>query len=372
VVYALVDSLIVHSGYANIRLESYLFTVQALADIHRVLKTDGIFVMYNYLRQGWIVERIAAMAEMTFGCAPIVISLPFAEALPASSPADSFTIVIAGCNKQIANAFRQHNNFWLDVVPPRNLDIDGFAVNPEKLAPDARQHYQRIAPAGLVHDRGPVSAASDDWPFLYLRDRSIPDFTMRSMLILGFLGVGMVYLFLPKGRIALDGHMFFLGAGFMLLETKAVVQLALLFGSTWLVNSAVFFTVLVLILVANLYVLKLSRVRLPWHYAGLMLLLGAGVVVPMDLFLSGGILWRYVVPCAIALGPIFFAGVIFAHAFRDTPNPDQALGSNIAGAVLGGLAESFSAVLGFQYLLFVAIGFYLFSAWLPRLQKAPA
>jgi hypothetical protein len=40
----------------------------------------------------------------------------------------------------------------------------------------------------------------------------------------------MVYLCLPTGRIALNGRLFFLGAGFMLLETKAVVQLALLFG----------------------------------------------------------------------------------------------------------------------------------------------
>jgi hypothetical protein len=54
---------------------------------------------------------------------------------------------------------------------------------------------------------------------------------------------------------------------------------------------------------------------------------------------------------------------------REAPNPERALGSNIAGAVAGGLAESCSAVLGFQYLLFVAIGSYLFSTWLPRLQR---
>ena len=368
VVYALVDSLIMHSGYANIRLESYLFTLQAFADVRQVLKPDGIFIMYNYLRQGWIVERIAAMAEMTFGCSPTVISLPFAESIPASSPADGFTIMVAGCNKRVADAFVQHKNFWLDVVPPRNLDVDGFAVDPEKLAPDQAQHYQQIAPARLVHDRGPVLAASDDWPFLYLRDRSIPDFTVRSMVILDFLGIGMVYLFLPRGRIPLNGRMFFLGAGFMLLETKAVVQLALLFGSTWLVNSAVFFTVLVLILLANLYVLKAPRLRLAWHYCGLLAFLAAGIIVPLDLFLSGGIVWRYIVPCIIALGPILFAGVIFVQTFRDAPNPDQALGSNIAGAVLGGLAESLSTVLGFQYLLLVAIGFYLLSVWPGRLR----
>ena len=82
--------------------------------------------------------------------------------------------------------------------------------------------------------------------------------------------------------------------------------------------------------------------------------------------------WRYIVPCLIALGPILFAGVIFAQTFRDTSNPDQALGSNIAGAVLGGLAESLSGVLGFQYLLLVAMGFYLLSVWPPRLRQFPA
>ena len=80
------------------------------------------------------------------------------------------------------------------------------------------------------------------------------------------------------------------------------------------------------------------------------------------MFLSGGILLRYVVPCAFALGPMFFAGVIFARSFRDSADPDMAFGSNIAGAVVGGLAESFSMLLGFRYLLLLAIAFYLLSA----------
>ena len=113
VIYALVDSLILHSGYANIRLESYLFTEQAFADVKRVLKPDGIFVTYNFLRQGWIVERIAAMAQRTFGCPPIVLSLPYEETLRTWSPA-GFTMIIAGCNSRIAAAFAQHNDFWLD------------------------------------------------------------------------------------------------------------------------------------------------------------------------------------------------------------------------------------------------------------------
>jgi hypothetical protein len=151
----------------------------------------------------------------------------------------------------------------------------------------------------------------------------------------------------------------------MLLETKAVVQTALLFGSTWIVNSAVFFTALVLILAANLYVLKRPSVRVGLHYAGLFIFLAASVLVPFDTFLDGRILWRYAAPCLLALGPMFFAGVIFARSFRDEAEPNQALGSNIAGAVIGGLAESFSTLLGFQHLLILAIGLYVLSIWIP-------
>ncbi len=372
VIYALVDSLILHSGYANIRLESYLFTEQALADITQLLKPGGIFVTYNYFRQGWVVERVAAMAESVFGCKPVVLSLPYRETLPSSSQA-GFTMIVAGCNQQIADAFAAHKDFWLNVQPAKNKDVDGFAVQPQTMPAAERKDWLQIAPTMIVHETGSPRFATDDWPFLYLRDKLIPDLSTRSMILLGTLGVAMVYLFLPKGqgRMRIDGRMFFLGAAFMLLETKAVVQLALLFGSTWIVNSLVFFTALILILLANLYVLKAPPTRLTWQYTGLLGLLTVAIAIPFDVFLSGGIFWRYAVPCALALGPMFFAGVIFAQSFRDSADPDMAFGSNIAGSVVGGLSESFSMLLGFRYLLLLAIAFYFLSALLsPRRRTA--
>jgi SAM-dependent methyltransferase len=369
VVYALVDSLILHSGYANIRLESYLFTEQALQDVKRVLKPDGIFVMYNYYRQGWIVQRVAAMAKQVFGCDPTVLPLPYVETLTSSETA-GFTTIIAGCNPRISTAFQQRGTFWLNTLPPENLSVNGFD-KPAESTTAKRGEWMPIAPTKLVVDHeGAKQPTTDDWPFLYVSGKLIPDLTIRSMILLGVLGLGMIYLFKPKGDWRPNNRMFFLGAAFMLLETKAVVQMALLFGSTWLVNSAVFFTALVLILAANLYVLKMPSVRLGLHYAGLLVLLAASVLVPFDAFLDGGIVWRYVVPCALALGPMFFAGVIFARTFRDEANPDQAFGSNIAGSVIGGLAESFSTLLGFRYLLLLAIGFYLLSIWMPSRGKA--
>lgn len=371
VAYALVDSLILHSGYANIRLESYLFTKEAFEDVKRVLKPDGVFVMYNFFRQDWIVERIAEMATSVFGCRPTVLSLPYEERVK-DLPLNSFTMIIAGCNPRIADAFAKHHDFWLASVPPQNLNIDGFTIDPKALPPDEAKGFERIAPSKVDYGSN-LSFATDDWPFLYLHGRLIPDLTLRSIALLGILGIGFVWFFLPRGsHLGLDSRMFFLGAAFMLLETKAVVQMAVLFGSTWLVNSAVFFTILLLILFANLYVLRAPRINLIWHYVGLIVLLGVGALVPLDLFLDGGIFWRYGIPCLIALGPMFFAGVIFARSFRDAPQPDLALGSNIAGAVVGGLAESLSMLLGFQYLLLVALAFYLLSIWSPRARIAPA
>jgi SAM-dependent methyltransferase len=366
VVYALVDSLILHSGYANIRLESYLFTEQALADIKRVLKPNGVFVAYNWFRQGWVVERLAAMSESVFGCKPILLSLPYEKTLSSSSHA-GFVMVVSGCDTQIADAFAAHQNFWLNGVPPRNRDVNGFAVQPGNMPLAERQDWLRIAPTTLVHDLGSTKSATDDWPFLYLKDKLIPTLNIRALSLLAVLGFAMVYCFLPRNtrRIQFDGRMFFLGAAFMLLETKAVVQLALLFGSTWIVNSVVFATALILILLANLFVLKTQPSRLAWHYLGLLILLALAILTPLNVFLTGGDFWRYVVPSVLALGPMFFAGVIFARSFGEAADPDIAFGWNIAGSVVGGLSESFSMLLGFRYLLLVAVAFYLLSAWMP-------
>jgi hypothetical protein len=156
--------------------------------------------------------------------------------------------------------------------------------------------------------------------------------------------------------------MFFLGAGFMLLETKSVVHMALLFGSTWLVNSVVFFAILVMILASNLYVLALKPRNLWPYYLLLVASLVVNIVVPMSKFLALPGWQKVGVSCTVVFVPIFFAGIVFGTLFRDSAQPDIDFGSNIAGAIMGGLAESLSLVIGFNYLLVIAVVFYLISA----------
>jgi hypothetical protein len=165
-----------------------------------------------------------------------------------------------------------------------------------------------------------------------------------------------------------NARMFFLGAGFMLLETKGVVHMALLFGSTWTVNSIVLFAFLVMILLSNLFVLA-SRPRILWpYYLLLTTALLVNAIIPMSYFLDLPGAAKVVASCAVVFVPIFFAGVIFATSFGESRHPDIDFGSNIAGVILGGLTDNFSLMLGFSHLLLIAVAFYFLSTILgPRL-----
>jgi hypothetical protein len=138
--------------------------------------------------------------------------------------------------------------------------------------------------------------------------------------------------------------------------------MALLFGSTWVVNSIVIFAILVMVLASNVFVLAFEPRKLLPYYVLLCVALIVSLVVPMSTFLALPGVKRIILSSAVVFTPIFFAGVIFATLFRDSDEPSRDFGSNIAGAIAGGLAENLSLMLGFNYLLTVALGFYLLSA----------
>ena len=163
-----------------------------------------------------------------------------------------------------------------------------------------------------------------------------------------------------------NGRMFFLGAGFMLIETKAIVNMALLFGSTWMVNSVVFLALLMMVFGANLFVLKTNPKRFWPYYLGLIITLLLNCLIPLDLFLGMDRSLQVLGSCLLVFAPILFAGVIFSKAFSSSENPDVDFGFNIAGAMLGGLTEYSSMLLGFQYLMIVPILFYLLSMVLSK------
>ena len=132
-----------------------------------------------------------------------------------------------------------------------------------------------------------------------------------------------------------------------------------------------FFAILVMILLSNLFVLA-RKPRVLWpYYLLLTAALLVNAIVPMSYFLNLPGAAKVVASCAVVFVPIFFAGVIFATTFAESRHPDVDFGSNIAGVILGGLTENFSLMLGFDHLLLIAVAFYFLSAILgPRLSMS--
>jgi SAM-dependent methyltransferase len=358
-VYAVVDSLVLHSGFSSLRLENFLFTREAFADVKRRLKPDGVFAMYNFYRQGWVVSRLASMAEEVFGTPPVVISLPFRDEIRAAdSQIGHFTLLLAGADSErlraIRESFERSRSFWVNPVVAQTEAVNGFRPS----APSAEWH--KVAPARVEPAAGLLP--SDDWPHLYLRSREVPWAPIgQGILVMALLSAAILLAFVPPGRAAPNAQMFFLGAGFMLLETKAVVHMALLFGSTWVVNSIVFFAILAMILAANLYVLKAGPRRLAPYYAALAAALLVNALVPMNTFLSLEPAARTLASCLVVFLPVFFAGVIFAAAFSASRRPGADFGWNVAGIIAGGLSEQLSLVVGFDHLVLIALGYYALS-----------
>jgi hypothetical protein len=315
------------------------------------------------------VERLVMLAERVFGTKPLVISLPYQDRIsPSNDQRDYITFLLVGNdNSEVVDAIRarfaKDRFFWLCDQPRVNELLGGFGPAPPS-GPVARApKFNKIGPA-VVEVTGAERTPNDDWPFLYLREPSIPTLNLRGIAILGALSLIVLLAFAPVRKVRPSGRMFFLGAGFMLLETKGVVHMALLFGSTWMVNSIVFASIMCMILLSNLYVLAIRPRRLWPYFVLLIAALFVNSEVPMSSFLALPGPAKVIASCSLVYLPVFFAGVIFATVFRDSTQPDVDFGSNIGGIILGGLSEYLSLMLGFNHLLWVAIAFYLLAAML--------
>jgi hypothetical protein len=150
------------------------------------------------------------------------------------------------------------------------------------------------------------------------------------------------------------------------------VVFALLFGSTWLVNSLVFFAILCSVLLAILFNARVRIREVRWLYGLLGLMLALNYLIPADRLLVDNPLLRYVVAGVFVFAPIFLANVVFSHAFRDTESADLAFASNLFGIMVGGMLEYTSLLFGYRFVLLLAILFYGVAFGLRRLKGARA
>jgi SAM-dependent methyltransferase len=324
IVFAFVDSHTLLSSLSSVRLDSYVYTVESLQDARRLLGPHGAVTLTFSVEQDWIGQRLYGMMAEAFGERPVVNQ----------EPGTNGTIYMAG----------------------PGIDRAAVTDNPG------------------VYAGGDVRLATDDWPFLYFQRPHLPPeyvLVLGIVAVLSFLAVGA-----SCWRAAVRPPLapFALGAGFMLLETRGVTVIALLLGSTWITNVLVFTVILTLSLLATIWTARHRGSQdSPW--VGVLLLLSIVVVAifPMHAMagLPGG---ARLLAAAVPMLPVLFAGVLFARVFARAADPDIALGSNLLGAVAGGLCEYAALMIGFARLLWIAAALYAIAivAWRLQVRRAPA
>jgi hypothetical protein len=320
VVFALIDSLTVQSSFAGVRLESYMFTKESFQAVRERLSPRGVMVLYNYFREKWLVDRLANTSAAVFGRDPL------------------------------GHVHQDRAYLAVMLAGPRLSELTA----PPPLPPDVLAYGQSHAPSPahpLARDAG-VVVATDNWPFLYMRTPDLPRHYLAALALVLVVSALAVWLARGSGRGgAWSWHFFFLGAGFMLLETKSIVQFALLWGSTWLSASLAIASVLVMALASALVASRVQIRRRGPIAAALLALIALNYLIPVGRVPFDSRMAESLFYGVLVFSPVFCAGLLFSSSFKDSSAAADDFGANLLGAMVGGVGEYLSLLAGYQFLL---------------------
>ena len=338
ILFGLLDSHTQLSDYSNMRLDNFVYTEESFREARALLAPNGIIFIKFQINHFFMGQRLAEMLNRTFGKPPVVFFAPSSY----STDATCF------------------------VISPSSQVETSLAADPRlRQLVDARPRSFLAPPSGAATGAvTPVAVTTDDWPYLYHQGHWIPGiFYLLSALVI--LLAAVFYFQIPEARTRVPSLFFFsMGAGFLLLETQVVSRLALYFGTTWQVNGIVIAAILSALLLANFVIDRRGqRSSWPrsWTVAGILVGIACAYFVPFNRIPGSAALVGSFAALIFAI-PVFFAGLLFASEFRSADSPAAALGANMLGAVVGGLLENLSLIIGMKALLLVAALLYSLAA----------
>ena len=316
VIFALTDSLTLSSNVANTRLESYLYTQNSLQKVKNLLNENGLVVLYNYYRRDWIVEKIAGMLENTFDKESLIMKKGV------------YNVILNGNKIKDFNSERNYG-YQHEFTSIKNSENNLFPT--------------------------------DNWPFLYLTKPMIP-VSYQKIIFFQIAVVAFFLLFLfkeTKKTNDIPFDMMFLGIGFMLLETKNIVNFQLLFGSTWGVNLLVFLAILISALIAALIIKNNIKIKIQYLYFLMLLTLAISLLVPLKSFIEFPSISKYILASIVSFSPILVANLIFSQTFSGEKKSALCFGLNMVGAMIGGMLESGAMLIGYHNILYIVSVCYL-------------
>lgn len=329
IVFGTLDSMTRLSALSNVRLDNFVYTVDCMRSARARLAPGGGIALYFMVGNESIHAKLFAMLTDAFGDPPFVIRGNF----------------------QLFNEILLAGPAWQYMATPSQRRIGEAA--------------RRAAAA--------TDVPTDDWPYLYLTGRTISSFYASMVVIFVIIAALAMAAGAPEMRIApwshFDAEMFLFGLAFLLLETKLVTQMSLVWGATWLTNAVVFASILLMILIATLV---MDHSPIPYWVAAASLVTALLVVygTPVSALLQENLVLRLATSILYAGAPVFFAAICFAIRFRKRATSSLAFGWNLAGAVVGGFVEILAMVIGLRALTLVVLIAYLGAFLTERRERA--
>ena len=340
IVYGVLDSHIVVSHGANMRVDSFVYTKEGLLDAFDHLKSGGLMSVSFALPTPLMGEKVFRILK----------SLPN-----------------AGQPVAVLTGYDNDNTTTFMVSKAAAVNLPLAFMESHQLTDVTRSYMASSAKR--------LDLPTDDWPFFYLERKMYPEtYLMLLALVLG------IAFFLVRGLLPSQAwqpsmfSFFFLGGGFMLIETKAITELGLLFGNTWQVVGITIASVLVMAYLANIMAARLTRQILSLAFLGLLAILLVGYAIAINGSIPASDLPQRVLLVAILVGPLFFSGLVFSTLLKGTENISAAMAYNLMGAMLGGALEYNSMRFGFSSLYLIAIVLYglAWLALLPATRRNPS
>ena len=310
IIFGTLDSQVLLSSSANLRLENYVYTREALADARSLLADRGVVGLYYSVFQPWLYERIFTTVHDVFGDQSMMIP--------------------------------DRETFLFNTVIVATRGENTFSGN-----------------AQVIERFGHGLAATDDWPFIYLERPTIaPVYRKLAAVVAAVMLAAFALLRWLHPVRGLHADFLLLGVGFTLIESSSIVRLALLFGATWSVNVVVFSACLLTVFVANYTVWRKLAPPLGVAWAGLFAAIALNYAFPLPLLFELGP-GALALACAGLIGlPVYCAGVCFSRLFERQQVTGYPLGINLIGAMGGGLLEYASMAIGMRGVWLVALAVY--------------
>lgn len=326
VCYGLLDSHAMSSAMSTLRLDNYVYTEDGIRSAYGLVAPKGHLSLSVSCNSGrWFANRFYWMIRRATGVEPIMVPSQLHSAV-------TFLVPRPGAKLEID---RSKYTCWTGELEPEEATL----------------------------------VPSDDWPFLYTRPGVIPwGYIAIISYTLLLATVSTRRIFRTEAEGGFEWPLFLMGAAFMLIEARGVTSMSLLFGSTWIVNAAIFTGILAMVFLANQVVMRFRFTDpRPW-FAGLALATLLLWAVPPGILNAYPLLVRGILGGLLTGLPIGFAGIIVPILLARSKAPSFALGANLLGSVLGGCLEYYSMLGGMRATALLALCLYLTAFLLLRRQ----